>query len=402
MRILVCAWDFPYPPRGGGRGDVWRRIVAFLRLGHEVMLLNLYDPDGPRAPSQESLDHVDSVLTARYSFAIKRSRGRTVRQLANMARVPWHVATRVPDAAERAEIDAAVRDFDPTVIWLDGPWFGELGLDLHEKLGVPLVYRSHNIEHLYLRRQAGAAKRRRDQIAWRLATVGLKRYELKLMRSAAVVFDISLHDLEFWRANGVTNNHWLPPLPELAVTQASPERVPTDALFVGGLRTPNNVQGVRWLVDRVLPLVMATRPDVVVGVVGAYPAPDLVDELAALPSVRTFYDVPDITPYQFGAKVLVNPVAVGSGVQLKMLDMLMTDAPAVTRSQGLSGLPPEWAAEFDVADTAEDFAAAILRRLDDPGVSPAGRADIRRQFSVDAVASALALIPTDGGSASAR
>ncbi len=389
MRILVCVWDFPYPPRGGGRGDVWRRIEAFVRLGHEVMLVNLYDPDGPRVPSAEHLAAVDEVVSERFSFPIKRGRLRTIRQLLNAARVPWHVATRVPDLEEASEIDQKARAFGPDVIWLDGPWFGELGLRLSRELGVPIAYRSHNVEHVYLKRQASAAVRRRDRLAWRLACVGLKRYQLRLMDSATVVFDISLDDMMLWRRLGVTNNQWLPPLPELALNPPSPERVPTDVLFVGGLRTPNNVQGVRWLTRHVLPLVQAARPDVVFGVVGSYPDPSLIEELSAVPAVRSYYDVPDVTRYQFATGVLVNPVAVGSGVQVKMLDMLMTDSPIVTRSQGLSGLPRDWADQFAVADTPEEFAAAILDRLDAPGVDRLSRNELRRQFGIEGIREAL-------------
>jgi polysaccharide biosynthesis protein PslH len=56
--------------------------------------------------------------------------------------------------------------------------------------------------------------------------------------------------------------------------------------------------------------------------------------LAGATGVELCADVPDPTIYLFGAKVLVNPVMTGSGVQVKMLDMLMTDAPIVTASQG--------------------------------------------------------------------
>ncbi len=393
MRILVCDWDFPYPPRGGGRADIWRRIQAFSRLGHEVMLLNQYDPTGHRPPTDEAVAQVDSVVKARFSFPIKRSRTRTARQLLTLARLPWRVATRVPDAAERAAIERQVREFAPDLIWLDGPWFGEIGMRLHRETGAPIAYRSHNVEHVYLGRQAAAAARLRDRIAWRIAAVGLERYQLRLMSEAAMVFDISLDDMEYWRRRGVTNIRWLPPLPELALTEPPVQRTPTDVLFVGGLRTPNNVQGVRWLVERVLPLLLRAMPGLVMGVVGAHPLPELQAELAAIPAVRTFYDVADVTRFQFGARVLVNPVAVGSGVQLKMLDMLMTDAPIVTRSQGLSGLPASCAAQFDVADDEEEFAARVLARLKDGGIDRAARAEVRRQFAVEAVQEALSAIP---------
>ena len=109
-------------------------------------------------------------------------------------------------------------------------------------------------------------------------------------------------------------------------------------LFVGELRLPNNVSGVRWLVDEVLPLLLQTRPDLVLSVVGSMPDDALRADLAANESVRTFFDVPSVNPYLFGAQVSFNPVSIGSGVQLKMLDMLMTDAPIVTHSNGAAWL----------------------------------------------------------------
>lgn len=398
MRVVVCAWDFPYPARGGGRADVWRRIEAMLQLGHEVMLVNLFDPSGPRVPTPEALQHVDSRVAVRHSFAIRRSRSRTLRQLAGMIRVPWHVATRVPGPDDRAEILRKAQEFAPDLVWLDGPWFGELGRLLSRRLGIPMAYRSHNVEHVYLRRQAAAAAHRRQRVAWRLASVGLRRYQLSLMRDSAGVFDISLSDLEHWRAAGVERISWLPPLSELALAAPSADPVvPLDVLFVGGLRTPNNVQGVRWLVHEVLPLLRAARPGLTLGLVGSYPDPALAQELSSLEGVRTFFDVEDVRPYQRGARVLVNPVAVGSGVQLKTIDMLMTDAPVVTRRQGLSGLPGSCAALVHVADTVTDFADAVLAHLDSPEVDLVAREQERARFGVPAVAAALARLAQASG-----
>ena len=392
MNIVVCAGDFPYPPRGGGRADIWRRIEGFVRLGHRVMLVNLVDPQGIRAPGKAELEAVDDVVAARFSFPIARGPARTVLRLARIRTVPWRVATRIPTPQERADLSDAIRRFDPDALWLEGPWFGELARTVEADLGVPILYRSHNIEHLYLRRQAAAAARLRNRLAWRLASVGLKRYQLRLMHAARVVFDISDADLEYWRGLGVTNGRWLPPLPEVALTSPSADRVALDVVFVGGLRTPNNVQGVRWFVERVLPLVLRERPTTTVGIVGSYPDPELAAELAAHASVQTFYDVEDVTRYQFGARVLINPVAVGSGVQLKTLDMLMTHAPIVSRRQGLGGLPQSCIDQVLVAETPTEFAGAILQQLQHPDVDLATRAEVRRSFTLDALREALAAI----------
>ena len=389
MRILVCAPYLPFPPRGGGRADIWRRIEAFRRLGHSVMLLHQYDTGGPLAPGPTDFADMDSVLDARFSYPILRGPIRTVRQLAGMARLPWHAAKAVPTGQARVDAQDAVARFDPELIWLDGPWMGEPAREASAAHGAPLVYRSHNIEHQYLRRQARASPSVRNRLAWNLASVGVERYEEGLMRDAAFTADISLDDLEHWRSRGITSIGWLPPLPELALSDPPSQPVPSDLLFVGGLSLPNNIAGLRWLIDDVLPIVHRERPEVTLTVVGSSAKGAFRDELEAHPAIRPHFDVPSVAPFLFGARVLTNPVWIGSGVQLKMLDMLMTDSPIITRSQGVRGLPGDFAAQCEVADSAEDFAAAALARLASPEVDAEQRALVRRRFEVSAVADCL-------------
>ncbi|GAB3598419.1 hypothetical protein GCM10027408_14430 [Microbacterium tumbae] len=365
------------------------------------MLLHQYDTEGPIAPSPAHFAAIDEVVASRFSFPVERGLARTIRRLAGVGRVPWSVAKAVPAGEARIAADAAVREFGPDLIWLDGPWLGEAGRRYAAEYGAPIAYRSHNVEHVYLRRQAKATSRRRNRIAWTLATVGLKRYELALMKASSRVLDISLDDLVFWQRHGVTDARWLPPLPELAVTGPPDEVIPGDIVFVGGLSLPNNVGGIRWLIDEVLPIVRSERPELTLSVVGSSARPEFAAELAANPAVRTFYDVPTVYPHLFGAKILVNPVAIGSGVQLKMLDMLMTPAPIVTRRQGVRGLPPECVAQVEVADTAERFAAEIIRHADAGSVDEQERERSRRFFTIAAVGEAIAEITrpavADGG-----
>lgn len=395
MRILVCTPHVPYPPRGGGRADIWRRIEAFTRLGHSVMLLHQYEAHGPRASTPDQLAEMDTVLAARYSYPVRRGLVRSLRQLAGIARLPWRIAKANATGADRREVDLAVTAFDPDLVWLDGPWLGELAARLQAESDVPIAYRSHNIEHLYLARQAKAATGLRSRLTLWISSLGLHGYERRLMDRSRRVFDISLDDLEQWRGEGVEHIDWLPPLPELALGGAPTESIASDVLFVGGLRYPNNVHGVTWLVEEVLPLVQAERPEVRVTVVGSGADADLRARLDAHPAVTAHHDVPSVNPYLFGARVLANPVSIGSGVQLKMLDMLMTDAPIVTRSLGVRGLPRTCTAEFIVRDDAASFARALIDHLDDPGVDRASRARARASFTIAAVERALATLGAD-------
>lgn len=391
MRIVVFAPDVPYPPNRGGRADIWRRILALKSLGHAVMLVNLQEPSGPTAPTAADLADVDQVVDRRFSFPMKRGSLRTLRQLAMSWLTPWHAATRVPEPSEREVLDRMLGSFKPDLLWLDGPWFGPLAADIAHVLDLPLAYRSHNIEHIYLWGQAAAAVRLRDRWAWRLACIGVKRLQLRLMRSACAVFDISRHDLIYWQALGVQRLHWLPPLPELAVRADLPAPIHSDVLFMGNLRTPNNVRGVQFLVQEVWPRVLQVMPQARLRVVGSNPAPHVVDWVTAAQCCELHRDVSDPVAYLLGAQVLVNPVMTGSGVQLKTMDMLLAPGPVVSTSQGLRGLPDDTARAVAVADDAETFAQAVVQALRE-GLSEraAGQRQVlRMRFSVAGLAHSL-------------
>jgi len=397
MRIAVFSPDLPFPPHRGGRADVWRRILGLHALGHQVMLVCLVEPQGhPLAPSTADLAAVDAVVSARFSFPMRRSPWRMLRQLALAWHTPWHAATRVPTYTDGQRLQAMLDDFAPDLLWLDGPWFGRVVLDvLTRGCRARMAYRSHNIEHQYLSRQAAVALRQRDRLAWRMACWGLARFERRLMDRADAVFDISMDDLSFWQGQGVQRLHWLPPLPELAVIAGRGDAaagaapvVPGEVVFVGNLAAPNNVRGVQFLLCEVMPLLRARRPGTSVSIVGSRPGAE-VRAWAAQAAATLHADVAQPMQHMVGAAVLVNPVMTGSGVQVKMLDMLMTDQPIVTTTQGTRGLPAEVAALLLVADTAPAFADAVCEALDQAVVDVAERARVRQQFSVAGLAAAL-------------
>jgi hypothetical protein len=289
------------------------------------------------------------------------------------------------------ELAQALARFAPDVLWLDGPWFAVACRRLAGALGAPILYRSHNIEFRYIWKQARLAPRLRDRLAWSCACIGLRRFETRAMRDAAAVFDISMDDLRYWQGRSMAHLHWLPPLPELAIRATAGPPVAGGLVFVGNLSLPNNARGVQWLLAEVLPRVRARLPGAACRIVGSNPSPLVRQCVAGAAGVELCANVADTLPHILGARVLVNPVMSGSGVQVKMLDMLMSDAPIVTASQGTRGLPQDMRALFRIADDAEAFARAVCEEWLAPSVDLAARARARERFSVRAVGLALDL-----------
>lgn len=395
QRFVVLAPDMPWPPNRGGRADVWRRLCALRSQGAEVFLVHIYLPCERMAPTEQHWHELIAQVDRHMAFPMRKGVALTLRRLAQAPCLPWHAATRVLLPEEQTALISAVADFAPTAIWLEGPWFGVLARVLKSRFRLPILYRSHNIEFQYLRKQAFVAASPRDRIAWRLACVGLERFEWGLLQEADAVFDISMDDLAYWQSRGLKRGFWLPPLPEAAIGEPSEDKYPCDLVFSGNLRTPNNLLGLNWLLEEVMPQVLAVDPSASLTVVGSGPDVLLRQRLLSLPYVATHFDVPSVNPYLHGARALLNPVFVGSGVQLKTLDMLSTATPIVTRSQGLRGLPSELARVVHVANTAVDFAAAILRARAHPDCWRDERARFRHHFSAQGVAERIATVLHD-------
>jgi glycosyltransferase involved in cell wall biosynthesis len=259
------------------------------------------------------------------------------------------------------------------------------------RLQIPLVYRSHNIEHLYMRRQAEAAKTGRDRLAWTVACIGLRRFESSVIRQAGWVFDISIDDMEVWKSRGVRRISWMPPLAEAALVPMQAEfkfGSVGDVVFLGNLTTPNNVRGLEWLLQEIVPLVLADSPNTRFVIAGSNPG-EHVRGLCAAAGVTLLPNPPDAIAVYLGARVLVNPVRTGSGTHVKAIEMLMTPLPIVTATQGTCGMPEEVKRLFRVADTAAEFARQILAALSTKVDYSSQRQDARSMFGVEGVARAL-------------
>lgn len=364
MRLLCVPNEWPLPANTGGRIDVWRRMRYLHQAGVQLGLLTWYDPPRNGSPSPEQVAEAHQLCDSLHLAAIDRSPTELLRRLSLTGRLPSHAASRWV-SLKQAEVLNWAREFKPDVLLLDGLYGVAVVRWLSTKLRVPWIYRSHNIEHLYMQRQSAEATSWRRKLGINANRLGLKALETRTLHAARDVFDISRDDQQFWLKQGVRNIQWLPPAvdDEFAQTIARHERQSPlwDVLYFGNLNTPNNVAAVRWLAREVLPNV--DLPQMTVAISGSRPSSE-VRKLAESDSRITLLpDPPDMAAVISSAKVIVNPVQSGSGVNLKSVEMLFTRARLVSTSIGVQGIGAEAAACFSIADSPAAFSSLIKQAL---------------------------------------
>lgn len=367
MRIAYFSCQMPYPATHGGLVDDWARLNAMKAAGADLALVTWYAERGQGLP-KEHLDALLTVASVAHALPITGSWPDRIKRLVRLARWPSHVASRIPSGPVLASVWRSLDAFKPEAIWQDAVYPAWLAQAASRRYGVPLFYRSHNIEHRYMRGQVARATSLRDRLAWSLNLPHLKRVEFDTWRRASVAFDISMDDLNWWREQGFTNGVWLPPLvqPDKAGALLAPlDHEPAfDVAYLGNLRTPNNVEGVLWLLKEVWPRLLQRHPALRLQVAGSAPSSAIVEAIAGARNVVLLENPPDVAPVLRNARVLVNPIFGGSGVNVKSVEMLYTPARLVSAPQGVAGLPPHVARCFAIASEPEAFACAIERALD--------------------------------------
>jgi GT2 family glycosyltransferase/glycosyltransferase involved in cell wall biosynthesis len=128
-------------------------------------------------------------------------------------------------------------------------------------------------------------------------------------------------------------------------------------LFVGSFRHRPNADAVHFFAREVLPLVRKSLPGVELFVVGG----DAPKEFETYEGVRVLGYVPDIDPLYARSRVFVAPLRFGAGMKGKIGDALSYGLPVVTTTVGAEGMFLRNGEEALIADTAEDFAAAVAR-----------------------------------------
>lgn len=368
MRIAYFSSQMPYPPTHGGRVDDWRRLQAMRLVGARIHLVTWCSDRPNERPTQTEIEMLSTVADVVHVWPISRTWSERFVRLSRLWRWPSHVASRVPSRAQWQALLASLEEFQPDVVWQDGLYGGVASQRVMRHLSLPLFYRSHNIEHRYFQQQVARAKSLRDKWAWGLNLPHLERVERETIRCATRYFDISNDDLAWWRSQGVEHGTWLPPLidPQFAARLSAPrDRAPLfDVGYLGNLYAPNNVSGVLWFLSEVVPLLNQMRPGIKIFIAGSQPTPVVRDAVDRSQGVALMESPPDAAAVLREARVLVNPIFSGSGVNVKSVEMLFAPAELVSAPQGVAGLPEHVKTCFRLASDPSLFAQEIVQGLD--------------------------------------
>ena len=373
-RLLFISPRFLFPLDEGGKIRT-SNILRQMR-GKEFDITLASPAPSPEAHASDIADIADRFL----SWPTPKPSPLT-KVLAVPGRLPISVATdRSPAGCATVARALAER---PDVVVGDFPHAGVL---LPDRFEIPSVMFTHNIEAEIYERHAAVAPFP-QRLVWRNEARKMRRYEGETLRRFDVAIAVSARDGEGLRKQyGLDSIELIDTGVDLDFYPFSPPPSEPVLVFSGAMDSRSNIDGIDFLLDDVWPLIARARPDARAVIVGRNPPAALVAKAQnrGLPWRFTGF-VDDIRPHIAAAQVSVIPLRVGSGTRIKAFEAMALGRPVVSTKLGVEGLDITSNEHFLAADSAADFAGAILRLFDDAALrnrlAQAARARLEERFS---------------------
>jgi sugar transferase (PEP-CTERM/EpsH1 system associated) len=356
LKVLYVCHRFPYPPKRGGKIRPFN-MIRHLSRSHDVHVASLVRSEQEAEEGRGLAQHC-----ARYEM------GRVwepIQVLRMIARLPTpvpssmgffysgHIARRVREVVAQERFDLVFVHCSSVAQYVEGVNgipkildFGDLDsqkwLDYarHKPFPLSLGYR-------FEARKLEAAERRLAPRFDLCTATTRAEWETLERYGTGVPTD--------WFPNGVDSEYFAP----------SDEPYDPDTIaFVGRMDYYPNQQCMFDFCAQTLPLLQQRRPGLRLLIVGADPSP-AVRRLARQRGVTVTGSVPDVRPYLRRSALMVAPLNIARGTQNKILEAMAMGVPVVTSRIAAGGVDASAPAHFLVGSTPDEYAAAILKVVED-------------------------------------
>ncbi len=384
----LCQRVISLQPNAAAKGSIWPKIAKCLLFPFSDAMLPLYD----------------CLHRVRRSLEHGRNRALT--------RVMLHVAQRClgvfSAAGERLRVNPpsscslyfnALENCTPSLIEAGGQSGGRYDvLWFEHTVSFPLIRilqksvrakylicNSHNVEYL-LARQLTKNTASGDTDA---ATI--MKTEAKCLQSVNLTLTCSQADKdEFQKLCPAANLVVAPNGVELSYfnTGGSRRHDGFTLLFTGAMSYQPNLEGVRYFIDEIFPLIKAQEPRTKLIVAGR--AADLLQGVDTA-DIEVVANPEDMRTQFCRATLAIVPLKSGGGTRLKILEAMAMGLPVVSTTIGAEGVGYRNGYDLELADTPEQFSKAVIDLLRNPAeqqrFSNAGRSFVEKCFDWEVITS---------------
>jgi len=356
MRVLFVTQNLPYPANSGSRIRT-ANLIKLLSLDNTVSCVFLpfrgMDLKSFKDSSPSELDY--TLVQPKHRTRLARGYEYFTAPFFKRRDVLHHLEQRIDQ-------------FKPDAVWCDYLFLGQY-ISCFNKRNIPVVYGTHNAQSNLTRQQALEEKTVTGRVQFSIMARLHALHERLFFARARYVVCVSKQDLEF-HASFVPRERLvvMPNFVDVASYSLIPKYESKDPYicFVGSIDNFQNAQGIKYFISQVWDKILDVV-DIKLLVIGRGASRDkeLQSLRASHDNIEIFEDVESVVPFIKGSLVSIVPLLQGSGTRLKIVESMSCKSAVVSTSLGAEGIDAEHGREILIADEPVDFAAHVIRVIQD-------------------------------------
>ncbi|MFT3759467.1 TIGR03087 family PEP-CTERM/XrtA system glycosyltransferase [Thauera sp.] len=357
MKILYVCHRFPFPPKRGGKIRPFN-MIRHLSQRHEVTVCSLARSEAEAEEGRGIQPHC-----ARFEMAVVSNPVQTARMV---ARLPTPVPSSMgyfysPELARKVDALLASERFD--LIFVHCSSVAQYVEKVH---GIPKILDFGDMDSQkwleYVNYKSFPLN-----IGYWLEGTKLVREEKRLARRFDLCTATTRAEWETLESYGTgVSSDWFPNGVDADFFKPDGEGYdPNTISFIGRMDYYPNQEAMFRFCDEVWPLLKSRRPEMKLLIVGADPIP-AVQKLGERPGITVTGSVPDVRPYILRSAAMVAPLNIARGTQNKILEAMAMGVPVVSSRIAAGGVDAAAEEHFLVADSAQEYAEAIARIIEQP------------------------------------
>jgi glycosyltransferase involved in cell wall biosynthesis len=245
------------------------------------------------------------------------------------------------------------------VLILDGLYSTAYLEEIKQRFSLKIFYRCHNVEHQIWKELGEQSNNLLKKIYFRRIAKQVKAYELKLMSSIDEALPVSPIDEAFFTQNTEVKSTLIPIVQKQQFESFSYQE--NSLFFIGNMDWKPNAEGVKWFVKNVFVPLKSQNIKLTLHIAGMEKGQ--LNAIKNIEGVVLHGFVEDLSQFIRTKGLFVAPLLSGSGIKVKVLEVLSHGVPFVLSEKAAEGIG--FTKEITFFSTVENAVQNIQEVLND-------------------------------------
>ena len=356
MRVLQLCRKFPYPLKDGESIACNSLSSALAQYGCEITLLAMntikhYSEIPDSCPKE--LSHYKEIESVYVDNSLN-----AVDAFVDLISGKSYNITRFDSEDFRNKLIEMLEANEYDIVQLESSYLSIYVDTIREHSNAKVALRSHNLEFEIWERIAENTKRGLKSWYLNKCAERLFEFEVDQLESYDLLISITDKDLEKYRELGYTKPGVSSPAGlDLDKYTMKPVKEVSSLSFIGSLDWMPNLNGLKWFINNVWPIVSEKNPDLKFHVAGRN-LDTALDNISAH-NLIIEGEVDCAKEFISEHNIMIVPLFSGSGIRVKILEGFAMGKTVISTTVGAEGISYENGEHLLLADDVKQFVEAI-------------------------------------------